>query len=508
MVNGAAAATKQGSFLGLSPRLVVVCLLTALLFVGLGVAGYQWAKRDALATLQDYSGQPERDTADAVEQWFAASIGDEFGDGAGARTPASSTAQFQLLSRAKLTLKPSSQIRFQRRGEGKGAVGLTVEVGEVDVRTRSRTLTINSQFGEVVIDPNSLIRLKRNGKQLLMSVEVGGLELSREKQGSRRLGAGESLTVAIGGIIVSDPQEEETKEPRPKPVELDPGDAIDHFDLVVPAGQSFKVHDPKPPAAVGFRIDEICRAGGRAELGQLRAEAREQINLSIPAGNYHYEIRCLDSPGGVAAEGDVKVLRDAGTRTLPQFTPTAQVSTDGRRYTVMYQSRLPRVTVTWPGAPEAQSYTLQVDETAIPTTAPSYRLNSGKLGPGTHQLTFRADTSPPRQSRTTTVSVRYDAQAPAARVSEPRGKFEPGSSVAIRGRALPGWSVSLFGQELELDGRRRFSTEISTDGTLPIAFSHPKRGIHYYLRRPRRSSKDNSPSPSSDHSTQPLAEQK
>lgn len=62
----------------------------------------------------------------------------------------------------------------------------------------------------------------------------------------------------------------------------------------------------------------------------------------------------------VAAEGQVVILRDSGARQLPSFAPRANVSTDGRRYTVMYQHRLPSVTVSWPTAPSAPSYVLEM----------------------------------------------------------------------------------------------------------------------------------------------------
>jgi hypothetical protein len=98
-------------------------------------------------------------------------------------------------------------------------------------------------------------------------------------------------------------------------------------------------------------------------------------------------------------------------------------------------------------------------------------------------MTFAAASDPPRESRATTVHVVYDTQAPAARVSDPPSGFAAGSSVTVAGQALPGWTVSVNGQPLEVDGQRRFSSKISAGSSLPIAFSHPTHGLHYYLRR-------------------------
>ena len=69
-------------------------------------------------------------------------MGDDFFEGDGARTPASSTAHFSLNNGAKLTLKPASQIRFQKKAGRKGALKLRVEVGEADDLARGRQLDV------------------------------------------------------------------------------------------------------------------------------------------------------------------------------------------------------------------------------------------------------------------------------------------------------------------------------------------------------------------------------
>src|SRR5690606_37782395 len=143
-------------------------------------------------------------------------------------------------------------------------------------------------------------------------------------------------------------------------------------------------------------------------------------------------------------------------RALPAFTPSANVATDGRKYTVLYQQRLPEVSVSWPSAPQADAYTLNVGGRTITTQSPSYTFRSGSLRAGTHTVVFSAATEPPRQSRAPTISVVYDTQAPAARVSDPPSGFAAGSPVKVAGQALPGWSVSLDGKELPVDSQRRF----------------------------------------------------
>lgn len=466
-------------------------LFTLVLFLGLGWAGYRWATTEALATLTQFSGGTERDVAASQAEWFQAELDDEFYDGDGAKTHPQALAHFRLTPGAKLTLRPASQIRFRKRQHGRGSVGLTVEVGEADVSTKDETFTIDSQFGTLVIERNSLIRLRRDGSTMRVQVELGSLLLGDPSGNGKSLKAGQAVVLEMGGVVLDDvepekaPESEAVELPEDEFAHLERGDGVDHAELVVPAGQTFVVHDPSPPTAVGFTFATLCEGPARVALGKLRTEAARQGNLSVPPGVHEYQVECLGEPNSKTAQGQIRVLRDSGVRPLPTFTPTAEVAADGRKYTVMYQQRLPQVTVTWPGAPRATGYTLIVDGRELTAKSPRYTLKSGVLQPGAHQVIFQAHTEPMRQSRTTGIQVSYDIQAPAARVAEPPNGFQPGENVPIEGQALPGWSVSMEGKELELDGTRRFSQTVASEDTLVVTFSHPKHGIHYYLRRPR-----------------------
>lgn len=473
------------SGLGFTKNQKAYGVLALLLFLVLGVVGYRWATKSSLATLIDFSGEPERDTARAVKEWSKAEKGDDFDDGDGARTNANAEAHFRISGGARLRLKPASVIRFKRnKSSKKGSIGLQVEVGEADVRTDAGTLSIDSEFGPILIEKNSAVTLSRKGERMVLNVDLGTIEIGDE---GRSLAAGESVELEIGGIEVDVPAPAPQQEAAPEKVEepseeLEFGDGIKKYDLVVDAGAAFVVHDPDPPTAIGFRASGVCKGPARLTSGALKTEAEGTLGLPLVKGRHDYQIRCLDAPDKVAASGTINILHDNGMRNLPAFTPQASVATDGRKYTVLYQQKLPQVAVTWPSAPQASGYTLTVGGRTINTSSPSYTFRSGALRAGTHQMTFSAATDPPRKSRTTTVQVVYDTQAPAARVSDPPSGFAPGS-VTVAGQALPGWTVSVDGQELPVDGQRRFSSKISAGWSLPIAFSHPTHGLHYYLRR-------------------------
>src|SRR5690606_32461323 len=134
---------------------------------------------------------------------------------------------------------------------------------------------------------------------------------------------------------------------------------------------TFVVHDPDPPTAIGFRTSGICRGPARLTSGALETEAEGTLGLPFVKGRHDYQVRCLDTPDKAAASGTINILRDNGMRNLPAFTPQASVATDGRKYTVLYQQKLPQVSVTWPSAPKASGYTLTTGGRTINTSAPS-----------------------------------------------------------------------------------------------------------------------------------------
>jgi hypothetical protein len=150
---------------------------------------------------------------------------------------------------------------------------------------------------------------------------------------------------------------------------------------------------------------------------------------------------------------------------------------------------LPRISVRWPNPPAASSYTLQVASSggkseSHSSSAASYSFASGALREGVHRLTFDAGAA--GHSKTTTLELRFDNAAPTATLTSPGNGFAPGSTVTVAGVALDGWTISAGGKELPLDAQLRFSGEVtapSGEHALAVQFVHPRRGLHYYLRR-------------------------
>jgi hypothetical protein len=152
---------------------------------------------------------------------------------------------------------------------------------------------------------------------------------------------------------------------------------------------------------------------------------------------------------------------------------------------------LPKVSVRWPNAPSAGPFSLQVrsskGQKRFAAASGSVQLPTGALGEGSHELWFEGAG---QRSRATTVVVQFDNAAPTASIGAPGERsFAPGATVSVAGSALPGWTVSVQGRELPQDAQQRFSGEAQAPSdvrALAIRFSHPQRGVHYYLRRSSR----------------------
>jgi hypothetical protein len=425
-----------------------------------------------LAAVVDGTGVLMRDPAGGAWQPLPAG---------NAEIAAGSTLQIPSSSRVTLAFEGGS-IAMQGKGQfivgAPGAAFVQTSAGSLFVDRGRTPVSLGIPGGSIIVRPASKAEAIITAKHTLLRVGAGGADVIASN-GHDSVLAGESATLRGSGEL------EVT------------GRGPGHADMVATAGTSFVVHDPSPPTSVGFRLKDVCPTGGLIETlaasgSRVLASSRgdDLANILLDRGTHRYRARCLGQSGVAplaSATGVVTVLRDAGTGVLSRVPPMSRIDTDGRSYTVTYQNLLPQIVVRWPKAPEAASYTLtlqfkgRVSSTQAPR--PTLTFDAGQLGEGTHRLTFSADG---RSSAPTKLSIVFDNAAPTARIQSPaNGSFQLGSSVHVAGVAAPGWGVSVAGRELAMDDQSRFSeqvTDSSDQQTLQLRFSHPRRGVHYYLR--------------------------
>ncbi len=279
---------------------------------------------------------------------------------------------------------------------------------------------------------------------------------------------------------------------------INPGVVIPHFfDFkinVADAPKSFSVHDPHGSTAIQFAFQDKCPSGGTVELDHSSAfktprvsEGKESANMLVPQGSWAWRLRCTG--GSVASEGQVSVVADSGRRPLPQKLSTNNIDADGRVYSIAYQSLIPNVVVKFKGtggsAFKLHLATGGADE-VFESTKSSVEIPGKKLKEANY--TFWFDKDGVKQDKITQLKISFDQTAAQVYIEAPTDNTVFGADVEVAGAALPGWTAKVDAVEIPVnDSNRRFRAKVPppAGGALAIAIrlSHPKLGIHYYLRR-------------------------
>ncbi len=509
-----------------------IWVLASLAMLATGVSGCsRCSGDDILAELSEARGSVQRDWASEQEKWQPAELGTTFQLGDGVRTAKSSEAILKLHGGSYVRMTPESVIRFLETipsGKHKGAQGIDVQSGEAELVVGNSELVLYTSVGMATLQSGSRLNIKATKNGLEFKVEIGQATFYDKNDNPTVVKRDEQITISIGAAILARGEKEQATEteeaaapteeapptdstsdeeaveekggkasagPRRGEIEIGRGPAT--ADFSVTAGDSFHVHTPTPPIAVELKLDGKCPNGAAVQMGRkLVSQGTTSAIVLMKRGTNRYKVRCLDESGvpekEAAAKGTIRVLRSSGIAKLPVSAPSSTVETDGRRYKVMYQNRLPNITVKWPSAPSGQKYVLHLESEGseaerISTKRPEHRLKSGKLKEGTHQIQYEAIGNLSRTSKTTTVEISFDNAAPMASISEPKNRsFSPGATVKVVGVVAPGWKISYGGQPFEMDNKSRFSGAVTHNpkyNAIALRLYHPQRGVHYYLRR-------------------------
>jgi hypothetical protein len=473
-------------------------------------------KGDAIAKLERTQGAVSRDFAKSVGSWEAAPTGAEFLLGDGVRSGAASRAVLRLFDDSKLDLEANTVLRFRDRAQsGKGAK-LDIEMGQATLEAAGEAFDLELMVGTARVEAHGKVRLTQTGDTTRLEVMIGSARILNADE-AFELRVGDAVDIVRSGIEkvakpdasaapsarsaapepTEPPRAESSADPSAPPVPGARPAGPGVVDFVAGAGDSFVIHDPKPPTSIAF-VHSGCDGELVLTLDPGRrpreTSGRGRVSAEVSSGSHRYTVACLaagETKGTRVADGNVAVFADAGSRRLARTAPASAVDTDGRRYTVLYQTLLPIISVRWPNAPAASAYTLRVGSSSgartFATSKPSHSFAAGALAEGDHTLFFEANGV---RSKQTSVAIRFDNAAPTASISSPADRsFAPGASVLVSGSALPGWTVSAVGKELTQDAQNRFSGDVGApvaERALAIRFSHPSRGTHYYLRRSAR----------------------
>ncbi len=353
-------------------------------------------------------------------------------------------------------------------GGGRASVPVSTE-GKVNVPGGTVALKGNAQTpAEARIDVTA--------RDVRIVVARGNVKLTGGPGADLEMNRGETATLARGGTI--------------HVVEAIPT----YFDFQITPGESFTVHDPRPPTAIRFNFGGKCANGGVVELDhdrQFRAAkvsaGKDFANLLVGGGSWAYRLRCTSGGEETAAvaSGQLAVLRDDGTRALPKTAPTNDVDADGRTYRISYQSQVP--TIVMHDKSSAKAYRLHLasggKEETIDSSSGNISIPGSKLHEGT--FTVWIDHDGVKGEKVNTLKIDFDQTAPQVYIELPATNETWAGDVDVRGAVLPGWTAAVDTMTIPIDRQRRFTAKVGNiEGkALAIRLSHPQRGVHYYLRR-------------------------
>jgi hypothetical protein len=448
-----------------------------------------------VAELETASGEVQRDVAASQGAWRAAAIGDRLDMGDGLRTGDKSVARLKLFPEGTAVVEPNTVMRFLSHAPGAANDRITLEEGTIELEATELDLEVQTARAVAKLPKGARVRVRAGeGADDAVRFDVLVGRVTVEHDGSSvDLNQGAELELKEKPSAAAPPPERAAEDAEPEAQGAAGGNGA-RTDFALQAPETATIHTPVLPVDVRVGLS-ACPEGqpsldvtgpmGRNVLTPARGASHVVVRLS--AGTYRLRMRCGKALAG--GEGTLRVQRDAATMELPKTVPHVEVEADGRRYTVRYQNVLPAVTLAWPDAPAAASYSLLIQkngrELRYQLKRPVQELRSGELGEGSYDFSFAA--SDGHHSAQGSLRIVFDNTARSAYLSSPaEGSVIQGNDVVVAGTALMRSDVSVDGLPVLLDAQGRFRIEVpaaeARDG-LAVRVSHPITGVHYYLRR-------------------------
>jgi FecR protein len=481
---------------------------------------------EPVATLIETQGRVERSDAEA---WTATRPGFVFVVGDALRTEAASQARLRLTNGTVIRVLENARVRFARGAlsTARGA-DLKVELGSAEVEAATEEMALVTSLGVARVERGARVRVSSTGERSALEVLVGravllgrGEELALAQGQGARIKPGdakpERYDVVVGAPIVetapAKPPEPPAPPPAPEPAappaperaaaaepsvdEKSSRGQNTRADVTLAAGDSGTLHVAGRSLALRLTFDRMCDGEASIEIKDGHARrtltGSEALVLKLHPGAMKYSLRCAGDGRAAKprATGSLAIKRDSGDAPVSRRAPVNVLDADGRRYTVLFQTRLPALTLKWGAAPAgADNLSLHIESPdgnkEMSSATSSKQLASGALGEGSYVWWY--STADGHTSPKTTVTIRFDNAAPTAQFFSKRSSTEtaPKGLVAVDGVTIDGTKVSAGGHALAVDDHGRFRAEVaplSGDDAVVVRLEHPRTGVHYYVRR-------------------------
>jgi len=475
---------------------------------------------EKVATLGEAEGTVESN--EGGQSWKAAPPGLVFLVGDSVRTQASSRARLVLLNGSAIRMRENARIRFSRGALPSGPkTDLNVELGSAEVEAATEEIGLVTALGAARVPRGTRVRISSDGQRSTLEVVVGRAvllgaagEMTIEEGHGARMKAGEN-TLERYEVVVGAPIVEPAAPTPPAPVaaaavpeagaappaapapaaEEKPARTQDaRADVTLDAGDSGTLHVAGRSLALRLTFERLCDGDATVEVkGGHATTGSGSAVLKLHPGTVKYALHCAgDSRSSKPrASGSLTVKRDSGDAPVSRRAPVNVLDADGRRYTVLFQTRAPALTLKWAGAPAgAGNVSLHIESPdgtkELSSSGPSKQLAAGALGEGSY--TWWYSTTDGHTSPKTTLTIRFDNAAPTAQFFSKRSDAAtaPKGLVAIDGVTIDGAKVSAGGHSVPVDDRGRFRADVAPlngDDAVIVRLEHPRTGVHYYVRR-------------------------
>jgi hypothetical protein len=451
--------------------------------------------------------------------WRGVSRGAGFRLGDAVRTGPGAHARLQFTTGGTIRMSENSLVRFRQGAPAPelsdhGGPEVSIELGQAEI-VEAVDLSVSSPAGRMRIDQGGRVRIDADPKKVKMEVVVGRAIVTGNG-GTLALDAGHGVSLQIGGAIlerydlkVGEAKVEPTVVPvRPAPTTEAPAPADtpdDHeskpparADVTFTAGDSVIIHNDKMPLAVRLRFDQLCSGEAQVDLGRSSSSRSRKpllgsgsVVLRLRSGRVPYRVHCVGDGGDGSdgrTEGVLSLKRDSGNAPLARHPPSNTIEADGHRYTVLFQTRPPVLTLAWAAPEGTTDLELHVESDGqtrtIQAPGPTYRFASGALAEGTHTWWFV--TKDGQTSPRTTLNIRFDNTAPTAQFFRNTVVDGPEGAITVDGVAVQGAKVSAAGQQLAVDDHGRFRAAVlplAGDDAVAVQIESPHGGSHVYIRR-------------------------
>ena len=240
-------------------------------------------------------------------------------------------------------------------------------------------------------------------------------------------------------------------------------------DVRIAAGESAAFHIDIEQIAIEIDGRAQCPQGIALEVD---GTASDPIVVLGPS-SVKYVVRCAHAPL-IVARGELIVLKEVGMQPVKQ-PPTNPINADGRSYKISFQTLVPNLEVRGAGGVLhlAQGGNVRkYDGAKGVVTVPGPDLVEG-------MYTLWFERNGVKDTKVTQLVIQHDRAAPIVQL----GKVDWSGTVTVAGFALPPATLTHDGIAIPVDRSGRFTFTVPPPSdALVMRFTHPHRGIHYYIR--------------------------